>query len=143
MINKAIRLKAYPSGIKWALLFLVLGWLLHFLVYFKFLSEGESQRNVVLMVSVGVGICYFVAGINRWARALCLFFNVGIIGMYVLLGLVYLQQGEKDLVGLAAMIVVTFSLSTYFLISKESAEFFKSYNQVETDAGAPPQAEDK
>lgn len=133
MINKTINWNHYPNSVKTALKFLVTGWLIHLVFYFQFLATDQLTRNDYLMVGVGAAICYFVAGINKWARSLCIFFNIGIIAIYLVL-LVFSQAGFGRHL-LEGLVVITFGLSTFFLVQKETSAFFKEYNR-------PPQSEE-
>lgn len=136
MINKKIRFSTYPSSVRWGILLLCAGWVLHYAFYFKFLAGDEPTRNIYIQVGLGVAICFFVAAINRWARAMCLFFNAGIIILYVLLSAAYFQSGKQDLLVFTLAVAALFGGATYFLLRRECVEFFRRYNP----SGEGPQA---
>ena len=131
MINTNIKLNEYPLKVKLAILFLLLGWGLHFIFYFKYLAMDQLTRNDYLMIGVGVSICYFVACINKWARQLSIFFNFGIIAIYVLL-LIYGKSGF-DLQVLKGMIVLFLGISTILLFHHETRDYFKAFNKSASD----------
>lgn len=135
MINTTIKLNEYPLKVKLAILFLFLGWGLHFIFYFKFLAMEQLTRNDYLMIAVGITICYFVACINKWARQLCIFFNFGIIAIYTLI-LLFGKSGF-DLQVLKGMIVLFFVVSTILLFQRETSDYFKTFNKTEP-VGDPP-----
>jgi hypothetical protein len=79
------------------------------------------------MLGIGIGICFFTASINRWARMLAVFFNVGIMALYLLVCLS--GRTAIELRSLSALVVILFGISTYFLFKKETSNYFKTYNQ--------------
>ncbi len=135
MVEQLAKLKTYPGSVRSALMFLVAGWLLHFAAYFGFLLKGETQRNMILMVAIGVGICYFVATIKNWARMLCIFFNIGIAGIYVLFSFSFFYTGETGKGLLTVATIIVFVLSTYYLLVKETTRFFKTDRNAASDGG--------
>ena len=136
-INTTIRFKEYPSSVKLAILFLAVGWGLHYLFYFKFLMYDEPVRNLYLQLGVGTTIWYFVASINRWAKAMCIFFNLGIIIIYLLLFANYAVINKLVLSVFTAAIALIFCLSTYYLLHKKTRKFFNIYGQTEDDSPPP------
>ena len=127
LFNKNIKFQQYPNSVKTAIVCLVLGWVLHLAYYLTNIAGSELVRNDYLMIGIGVAICFFVAAINRWARMLCIFFNLPIIFMYIAFAL--LQQAGIGLRLFAGAVAVLFCLTTYYLLKKETAEYFKIYNQ--------------
>jgi hypothetical protein len=136
-INTTINLKEYPLSVKLAILFLALGWGLHYLFYFKFLMYDEPVRNLYLQVGLGIGICYFVASINRWAKAMCIFFNLGIVIIYLVLFANYVLIDKPALSVFTVTIALLFCLSTYYLLIRKTREFFYIYGQTEDDNPSP------
>ena len=138
MFNLEIKFNSYPTHIKLAIISLSLGWLVHLLFYYKFFTGESLARNDYLMFSVGIAICFFIAGINKWARPLCLFFNFIIIFMYSVLLYVYLQKPDFDRGVVSMTVLALFSLSTYLLLRRDTITYFKSYNE-----GPPAEGESK
>ena len=81
-------------------------------------------KTTYLQIGIGIGICYFVATLKRWARMLCLFFNIGIIALYFLYCLAFFQSNNQSMMILTLLTTILFILSTYFLLKKETAQFF-------------------
>ena len=133
MINVSIKFKEYPTGVKMGISFLVAGWILHYFYFIKFLMSGFPDKTIYLQLGIGVSICYFVASINKWARALCIFFNFAIIVLYLLIFFHYFSDNKYDLTILTGLVAVLFSISTYFLAKKESSQYFKEYNETDDD----------
>lgn len=134
MINTVISFKEYPTSVKRAILFLAIGWILHYVYYFGFLPGGELTRIDYLQLGVGVAICYFVASINKWARALCIFFNIGIMVLYLIPFAVHIQKGNIALYLFTALVIFLFGLSTYYLSRKETTQYFKEYNKPDEES---------
>jgi hypothetical protein len=127
MFNTAIKFGTYPRNVQKAISCLTLGWIAHFIVYFGFLPGGALARSDYLMLVVGFVACYFVAGINNWARLLSLFGNIIIFLNYLPLVLVFNKAGF-GLQVLTTAVIVLFALATYYLLLKDTAEFFRSFN---------------
>lgn len=137
-----VRFKDYPPVVRNAILFLVAGWAVHYYFFFTHLetllfsdiaSGSQPDRTTYLQLGVGICICFFVAAINRWARALCLWFNLIIIVTYALLFMIFLQQGEMMPIILTALIAFLFVMATVYLLNKRTAEFFSSYGYTDGD----------
>jgi len=133
MINISIKFKEYPTSVKMGILFLVAAWILHYFYLLKFLLNEFPVKTIYLQLGIGVSICYFVAGINKWARSLCMFFNFAIIVLYLFYFILYFNSSKFDLAFLTALIAVLFSISTYFLAGKESSQYFKTYNETDEE----------
>ena len=122
----AIRQKwdSMPPVVKKAIICLLVGWAAHYLFYFGFIAEDQSERVTYLQLGVGIGICYCVATIRQWARRMCIFFNIVRVPMYFLFAIAFAQGGKIDLFALTAFTAVAFAFSLYFLLKKETALFF-------------------
>jgi hypothetical protein len=113
-----------PPIIKKAIICLLVGWAAHYIFYFGFIAEDQSERVTYLQLGVGIGICYCVATIRKWARRMCIFFNIVMVPMYFLFAIAFAQGGKIDLFALTAFTAVAFAFSLYFLLKKETALFF-------------------
>jgi hypothetical protein len=130
LFNLSIQFQQYPQPVKIAIVSLAAGWALHLCYYYYFFvyqPGAELARIDYLMIGVGAAICFFVAAINKWARMLCVFFNLAIIFMYLVLTL--LQQANFGQRIITGMVAGLFCLATWYLLKKETAEYFKAYNQ--------------
>jgi hypothetical protein len=113
-----------------AIVCLTLGWIVHLAYYYKFFTGEALVRNDYLMVVIGIAICFFVASINTWARALSLFFNLGIMVIYLVL--LAFQKADFGPQLLTTLVIALFALATYYLLRKDTAEFFRSFNADKT-----------
>jgi hypothetical protein len=125
-------LKVRPAAVKFGIIFLICGWLCHYAFYFTHLAEEMPLKTTYLQIGIGIGICYFVATLKRWARMLCLFFNIGIIALYFLYCLAFFQSKAYNPMMLTGLTVVLFLISTYFLLKKETSQF---YTAADPDVG--------
>jgi hypothetical protein len=137
LFNRSILFQQYPRPVKMAIVFMVLGWVFHFIIYFTFLAGEALVRNDYIMLGVGLGICFFTASINRWARMLAFFFNLGIMALYLLVCLS--QHVGSDLRALSAGVVLLFAVSTYYLFNKETSNYFRTFNA--TAEGQAPKSD--
>lgn len=121
--------KEYPKKVNLAILFLCLGWALHYYFYFSYLGAQDSPKTLYLQLGVGIGICVLVAAIKQWARMMCIFFNIGMVAMYALLALNYHSLEKRTEAVLTALVVVCFILATYWLLTPAVRRFFRERNQ--------------
>ncbi len=117
---------ATPAGAKYAMAMLIAGWLLHYAFYFLVFADEMPEKTTYLQLGVGIGICYCITTAKKWARMLCVYFNVGIIALYLLYSLALVQSDRIGLFVLSALITLLFSGSTLFLLKRETALFFNS-----------------
>ena len=136
LFQTKINFRDYPPTVRNAIIFLIAGWLVHYYFFFTHLesvlfagadANSQPDRTVYLQLGVGLCICYFVAAINRWARALCLWFNLIIIVTYGLLFYIFFNQNDTTAGLLTAIVTILFGVSTYYLLHKQTGHFFKTY----------------
>jgi hypothetical protein len=113
-----------PPSVKNAIIALLVGWTAHYIFYFVFIAESQSERVTYLQLGVGIGICYCVATIRKWARKLCIFFNIAMVATYLVFAIVFAYVDQVGRFVLTAFIAVAFAFSLYFLLRKETAHFF-------------------
>jgi hypothetical protein len=58
---------------------------------------------------------------------LAVFFNIGIMALYLLVCLS--GRTAIELRAFSVLVVILFGISTYFLFKKETSNYFKTYNQ--------------
>lgn len=122
----AIRQKwdSMPVSVRNGIIALFIGWAAHYLFYFGFIAEDQPERVTYLNLAVGIAICYCVATIRKWARRLCIFFNIVMVPMYLLFAIAFAQGEKINLFILTAFVAASFAVSLYFLLQKETARFF-------------------
>lgn len=113
-----------PTSVKKAIIFLLVGWVAHYVFYFGYIAEDQPERVTYLNLGVGIAICYCVATIRKWARRLCIFFNIVMVPMYLLFTIAFAQGVKINLFFLTAFVAASFGLSLYYLLQKETAQFF-------------------
>ncbi len=122
-----------PLVVKKAIICLLAGWVAHYIFYFGFIAE--DQRVTYLNLGVGIGICYGVATIRKWARMLCIYFNIIMVVMYTWSAIVFALGGKQALLILTALTAASFGFSLYYLLQKEASLFF-SPPEKSKDEGA-------
>lgn len=135
MLGLARRWEEMPDSVKKAIIALLVGWAAHYIFYFGFIAEDQPERITYLQLGVGIGICYCVATIRKWARRLCIFFNIVMVPMYLLFAIAFAQGGKIGLFALTAFTMLAFAVSLYSLLKKETARFF---SPPEKDEDHPP-----
>lgn len=123
-ISKAIAdFRESPSSVKNGLTVFALAWVWHLVsIYRYFLREGDHWQHIV----IGLLLCLFVFSIKNWGRVLCIVCNILVISLYFLVGIFKYTNGDIRLGLIALLNVALFSLATYFLLLRSSAEYFKS-----------------
>ena len=141
MTTPAWQFSAFPKSVQIAIICLVLGWAWVSVINYMYVLMDESLRNYFYrIVIVGALICFFVATIKKWARMLCIFFNIGLMVVYPFLGsMIYMGSGQIGPVLMSAVAVVLFGTSTFFLLKKETAHYYKTYGQPEEASPSPPE----
>jgi len=124
MLSMPQKWEGMPPGVKKAIIFLLAGWAAHYIFYFGFIAEDQAERVTYLNLGVGIAICYCIATIRKWARRLCIYFNIIMVVMYTLFAIAFAQGGKINLLGLTASAAASFGFSLYFLLQKETAGFF-------------------
>lgn len=142
MLSMPRKWEEMPASVKNAIIALLAGWIAHYLFYFGVIAEDQSERVTYLQLGVGIGICYCVVTIRKWARRLCIFFNIVMVPMYFLFSIAFAQGGKMGLFALTAFISLAFAASLFFLLKKETAQFFsppeKEENQESNDEARRP-----
>jgi hypothetical protein len=124
-----------PPSVRNAIIALLVGWAAHYVFYFGFIADDQPERVAYLNLGVGIAICYCVATIRKWARRLCIYFNIIMVVMYSLFAIAFAKGGKLNLLVLTAVTAVSFGFSLYFLLQKEVALFFSPPEKSE-DGGA-------
>ena len=124
MLGLSRKWEEMPDSVKKAIIALLIGWAAHYIFYFGFIAEDQPERVTYLQLGVGIGICYCVATIRKWARRLCIFFNIVMVPMYLLFAIAFAQGGKIGLFALTAFTMLAFAVSLYSLLKKETAQFF-------------------
>ena len=113
-----------PPSVRNAIIALLAGWAAHYIFYFGFIAEDQPERVTYLQLGVGIGICYCVATIRKWARKLCIFFNIAMVATYLVFAIVFAYVDQVGRFALTAFIAAAFAFSLYSLLQKETAQFF-------------------
>ncbi len=148
----AIRQKwdSMPAGVRNGIIALFIGWASHYAFYFGYLDTDEPERATYLwdritgsnphyellsQLAVGIGICYCVATIKKWARKLCIYFNIGMVAMYALFAIAFILGEKFKELALTALIAGSFTVSLYWLLKPETAQFFSLSEKKEPGSG--------
>ena len=132
------QIAGYPRVVKLALITLVAGWALHFLFLYRYFPDLLDYRQPV----VGVLICVFVAMIKRWARMLCIFFNIGVAGIDLFFGVLLFSSSKSAFAGDTVYLLSTllpaaaFIASAVFLLTGECGRFFKAFEAARKEGAS-------
>jgi hypothetical protein len=120
----------FPSSAKNGILFLLLGWIWHFLLLYMLLGTGlkiETQDWLRLSV-IALLVCFFTIRVRNWARVLAIVANLLIISLYLLATVHFYNLGKINFSVFTAINVILFAISTFFLFKRKTSDFFKLHS---------------
>jgi len=120
---KEKKFSRFPKKVKNGIIFLFSAWI------FFILSQAILYGTVSLLhTTLGMLCCVVVYSIHNWGRIACIIYNIILIaaGLYNL----YALTGSGMLYSIPSAVNLTntilFSIVTYYLLSGETAVFYKS-----------------
>ncbi len=120
------RFAELPMRVKLAIATFFAGWLAHFFLILSIFRDQIPQTMLLQQGALAVISCFVLLKLKNWARILCITGNVIVILFYlVLLATVMGASAKTGITALAVMNLALFAVSTFFLWSGESADFFK------------------
>lgn len=109
-----------PGASKKAVGFLVAGWI------WALAGQIWSLKAVpVIQILFGLFLVISVLKVKDWGRMLCIFANFIILGANFAVAVKFGLKGSFVMSGVSLGTAALFSLSTYYLLKKETSEFFK------------------
>lgn len=130
--------KTFPDSVRYGVLFMLGGWTWFYIAIYTTLMKG----NVSPRYLIGIAVCAVVLRINNIGRVLCILAQVMIILQMAMAAFGLFQIGDVFRGAMAGIVVVLFGASSYFLIIRESADFFKAYNKKEDKPSKEPEPEE-
>jgi hypothetical protein len=120
----------FPSSAKNGILFLLIGWIWHFLLLYMLLGTGLNidKQDWLRLSVIAILVCFFTLRVRNWARVLAIVANLLIISLYLLASAHFFNLNKINFSIFAAINVVLYSLSTFFLFKKETSDFFKLHS---------------
>lgn len=128
-----------PPTVRKSMLSLVAGWisLMAFIYHINAVFPGTVHVNNAIRVAlVGLGIGYFVFRIKPWARTLCIFINLGAMGinaLFVIIRVTSLGLNSSALTLHALATAVLFGICTYFLLAPATTAFYRAQLPAKKD----------
>ena len=115
-----------PKTVKVALLTLLAAWLAHFYLVFRMFEDPFSENMFLQQAALAVISFFVLLKLKNWARILCITGNVIVLIFYLFLFFTLIGGSASALLtGLALVSLALFTVSTFFLLNAESADFFK------------------
>ncbi|TFG93862.1 MAG: hypothetical protein E4H15_00085 [Syntrophobacterales bacterium] len=113
----------FPKKVKNGIFFLFSAWI------FFIISQAVLSGTVSLLhTTLGMLCCVMVYSIRNGGRIACIIYNIaliaaGLYNLYVLTGsgMLYSAPSAVNLIN-----IILFSIATYYLLSGETASFYKS-----------------
>jgi len=121
MMEFVNKLKSFPENVKNAIVFLYFSWIWLVISWYYIRSELLEAR----MLICGIALCVLVPMIKNWARALCVLCNAFVILQLALPTYLFFVKGNYKLGLIWSVNIIFFLITSYYLLSKETAAFFK------------------
>lgn len=123
MIPDLNSLPEWPKSARNGVILLAISWAWLVFSIYKIYDPASAGKFLI----AGVGLCYLVLCIKNWARMLALFCNLMALIYCFFFAVVF---AGHDAIGLAASLVnvALFAASSYFLLAKPTARWFKQHN---------------
>lgn len=121
---------AFPDTAKKGIVFLLLGWICHFYFIYSFFSAADTGFETQMLLqqsAIALLVCFFTIRVRNWARVLCVVSNLLIITLYILFFTLFFQTKIVFSTN-AAINVILFSISTVFLLLRETSDFYKLHS---------------
>ncbi len=145
--NIITKFREFPNSVKNGILFLVTAWLFSYFFLYKLYAAFPGkfpEKFIYQQAAMGLFMTYFTVKIKNWGRVLCILCNIMISLLYILLSAHFFSVGYKNLSVLLSMDVGLFAMATYYLLVKETSDFFKAHNKKDPeDAPAEEQTKKK
>jgi hypothetical protein len=122
IVNNINEFNSFPRSVKNGIIFTFGGWIWFFLLYLLFFKMPVPVRQMIS----GFLACYCILMLRNWARVLCVLCNIFIIMQMIALAVAFFHMGKAHLGAACGLSIILFALSSFFLMVKESREFFKS-----------------
>lgn len=124
MAEKSVTYNDLPHSVKTGLGLLFSGWITFLVALYVYLGSYDFMK---FFIALGI-LSYFIIRIRNWARVLGLLFNVIGIFYCISFSLAFFLRAANLLGSFIFLIIVLLmGASTYFLMRKESAVFFKTH----------------
>jgi hypothetical protein len=122
----------FPSSAKNGILFLLLGWIWQFfflyMLFYKVAGTGLETQLWLRLSIIALLVCFFTIRVRNWARVLCIVANLLIISLYLVVTAHFYTQDRINFSIFAAINVILFAISTFFLFKKDTSDFFKLHS---------------
>lgn len=132
MTNLLNKIKSSPHSVQLCIIFLISSWAWFFMTYHSVLQSNPPIKQIIC----GLVICIFVLSFKNWARLLAIFFNAALIMLNLLLTFIWFAKGGQGQGIISGITVGFFSISTYYLVVRETREFYKQMSPKPEDQTA-------
>jgi len=120
------RFTELPKTVKMAIFTLFAGWLVHFTFIFGLFQDQLTENMILQHAGLAIISCFVLLKLKNWARILCLTGNAMVLLNYLFYLIAFATGPQSPLaVGLVLLNISLFGASAYFLLTGDSADFFK------------------
>ncbi len=118
--------KTHPENVKLAINYLFVAWLMHYVsIYILSQYIPLEGRFMTQMYFIGPAVFILVFSMRNWARMLCILCQALSITLYLFLLTLFAIAMNLKFGMICVVNLILFSLSTYFLARKETADYMK------------------
>lgn len=125
MANDLRNFRQFPVTVRRATFLLFSGWVLFYFFYYYIL---EGRGFSIQQTLVGVLCCLCFLTFRNWARVLAVLCNIMFVLQFIPLSFAFLSADRMVPAVLTGIMVLLFASATYYLLVRESADFFKTFH---------------
>jgi membrane-bound ClpP family serine protease len=112
---------------KQGLILLVIGWgWLYFTLYYTHALEKLQPTRQMIAGALVLFLAERMIQKKKWARVLCVLSNIFVIFQLAVPTFVFFSKGAINLGLIAGLNLVLLSISSYFLVTKETSKYFQA-----------------
>lgn len=124
----------FPDSAKNGIIALLAAWIFFLFSLYQFYLKGEMPSRILIIAAAA---CFVVVKGYNWGRILCTLSNAMIILWCLVFTAVFMERGAGAETAVSMLNVVLFSASTYYLWTRDSRAFFKTYRQQPAEDSTP------
>lgn len=112
----------FPRSVRAVFQTFVIAWGWHYFSLYQYFLKGDVP---IEQIAIGVMLFISLVMFKKWGRVLSMIFNFLAVIWYLRLAVLFYYGDKNHLIYVAAVNVFLFGVSTYFLLTKDTADFFK------------------
>lgn len=126
-----------PTSVRQGIYFLWSAWAWLFFSLYKFLGGNIPQKMLLSMMAICIVVCFYSYNLKKWGRVLAILSNIMLTVYFCIFFYYFLFISSKtEYAFLCAVAVILFVISSFYLFSKESADYYAAVAKAKSDEKA-------